>query len=190
MPRCQCLSKQDGVSVCVCVDVGGCVCLKFSYIIHEIHTKLSIFCSRGSSLTDGTCTCGIHSHILRTAEACYQRSKYSRCWQLLGIVQIIITRSVSFWKPIGTAWIIFILLQFFCSDCWSTKNLHWPATRRHYNYQFYITGEARGELSLFLFSPFWNIWNSFFHRIFWLSSVKNADCLMDFWRCLLYGHSF
>lgn len=48
--------------VCVAVCVCGCLCLKCLYIIYEIHTKLSIFCSRGSLLTDGTHTRGIHTH--------------------------------------------------------------------------------------------------------------------------------
>lgn len=38
------------------------MCLKCLYIIYEVHTKLSIFCSRGSTLTDGTHTCGTHTH--------------------------------------------------------------------------------------------------------------------------------
>ena len=51
--------------------------------------------------------------LLSTAQTCYQRSKYSRCGKLLGIVSIVIIRGGSFWKSIETAWNIF--MQFFYS---------------------------------------------------------------------------
>lgn len=85
---------------CVCY-MGECMCLKCLYIIYEIHTKLSIFCGRGSLLTDGTHTISTHTWytvtqtFFSTAQACCWKPKYRRCCKRLVIVLL----AVSFYKP-------------------------------------------------------------------------------------------
>lgn len=48
------------------------------------------------------------THTLVSTAHCHcQRSKYSRCRKLLGILKIVIIKAAIFCKSIGTAWIIF-----------------------------------------------------------------------------------